>query len=186
MSYLQIKEGERKQGQANTIVLGRWLFISIAAVIIALDQLTKYLIRINIPIGASLDEVCRVTIVHISNTGAAFGLFPGNAIILTVVAFIGLIVIFIFYRYISKSSLLAAISLGLIFGGALGNQVDRIRFGHVTDFIYVRLWGDFYWPAFNVADSAISVGMVLLIWFIIAGSIKKDDSRSKSSQNTES
>jgi signal peptidase II len=167
-------------------VLGRWLFIGIAAVIIALDQLTKYLIRISIPVGSSLEEVWRFTIVNINNTGGAFGLFPDQAIILTVLAFIGLIIIFIFYRQISRTSLLAGIALGLVFGGALGNQIDRIRFGAVTDFIYVRLWGDFYWPAFNIADSAITVGMILLIWFIVASTVKKDGSRSKASQNPES
>jgi signal peptidase II len=164
-------------------VFGRWLFLLIAAVVIALDQITKHLIRINIPVGTSLEEVWHFSIVHITNTGGAFGLFPGQAIVLTVFAFIGLIVIFIFYRQISRTSLLATIALGLIFGGAIGNQIDRIQFGAVTDFIYVRLWGDFYWPAFNVADAAISTGMVLLIWFIIASSIKKDESQSKAGQS---
>ena len=79
--------------------------------------------------------------------------------------------------------MLATVALGLVFGGAIGNQIDRIRFGAVTDFIYARLWGDFYWPAFNVADAAISVGMVLLIWFIITLSLKKDETKSKTEQS---
>jgi signal peptidase II len=164
-------------------VRGRWLFLSIAIVIIALDQVTKYFIRINIPEGTALEEAWRFTIVHITNTGGAFGLFPGQAIVLTVLAFIGIIVIFIFYRQISRTSLLATVALGLIFGGAIGNQIDRIRFGAVTDFIYVRLWGDFYWPAFNVADASISIGMILLIWFIISISLKKDETQSKTEQS---
>jgi signal peptidase II len=166
-------------------VRGRWIFLGIALFIIAFDQLTKYLIRINIPVGTSLEEVWRFTIVNITNTGGAFGLFPGQAIVLTVLAFIGLILIFIFYRQISRTSLLATVALGLVFGGAIGNQIDRIRFGAVTDFLYARLWGNFYWPAFNVADSSISIGMILLIWFIIATSIKKDESQAKKDQTTE-
>jgi signal peptidase II len=136
-------------------------------------------------LGTSLEEVWRFTIVNINNTGGAFGLFPGQAIVLTVLAFIGLIVIFIFYRQISRTSMLATVALGLVFGGAIGNQIDRIRFSAVTDFLYVRLWGDFYWPAFNVADASISIGMILLIWFVIATSVKKDESQSESGKNTQ-
>jgi signal peptidase II len=156
-------------------VFRRWLFLIIAAAVIALDQLTKYLIRVNIPLDTSLEEVWRLTIVHIQNTGAAFGIFTNQTIFLSIIAVLGLIVIVLFYRQIGRTNLLAGISLGVVFGGAIGNLVDRLRFGYVTDFLYVRLWGDFYWPAFNVADSSISVGIVLLILFIFTGIKTKDE-----------
>jgi signal peptidase II len=70
-------------------------------------------------------------------------------------------------RYVHHRSYLATVSLGLIFGGALGNLIDRVRLGYVTDFILVRLWNDFYWPAFNIADSAITIGALTLIIFLI-------------------
>ena len=85
----------------------------------------------------------------------------------------GLVVILLFYRHLPQSNILSTIALGLLFGGAIGNLIDRIRFGHVTDFILVRLWGDFYWPAFNVADSAISIGVIVLIIFLLLGLTKK-------------
>jgi signal peptidase II len=68
--------------------------------------------------------------------------------------------------------------LGLVFGGAVGNLIDRIRLGYVTDFIDVRLWRDFHWPAFNVADSAITVGSIMLVIFIFLAFRKGDGSSS--------
>jgi signal peptidase II len=144
-----------------------WIFLLIAAVIVALDQASKFWITSHLSVGESLPEIGRLLIIHLQNTGAIFGLFTGQGFLLTLVALVGLIVVLMFFRYLSQSSILGSIALGLVFGGAAGNLVDRIRTGAVTDFIYVRLWGDFYWPAFNVADSAISVGVVVLMIFII-------------------
>ncbi len=152
----------------------RWIFLYLAAFIIIADQLTKQWIRNILPPGASFPEVMRVTIIHLQNTGAAFGIFQDSSTVLSIVALAGIIVIFIFYRKVGMASLLGSISLGMVFGGALGNLIDRIRIGHVTDFIYIRLWGETYWPAFNVADSCISIGMILLIWFMIREISKKD------------
>ena len=146
----------------------RWLiFLLLAAFIVALDQVSKFWIISHLSIGESLPEIGRLRIIHLQNTGAIFGMFTDHSLLLTIVALIGLIVILIFFRYFSESSILSAIALGLVFGGAIGNLIDRIRIGAVTDFIYVRLWGDFYWPACNVADSAISVGVIVLMIFII-------------------
>ena len=146
----------------------RWLiFLLLAAFIVALDQVSKFWIISHLSIGESLPEIGRLRIIHLQNTGAIFGMFTDHSLLLTIVALIGLIVILIFFRYFSESSILSAIALGLVFGGAIGNLIDRIRIGAVTDFIYVRLWGDFYWPAFNVAYSAISVGVIVLMIFII-------------------
>ncbi len=148
----------------------RYLLLPVAALIVALDQLTKSWIRANIPLGGSLEEVFRVRIIHIQNTGAVFGIFPGQSLVLTVVAFIALVMLSIFFYRFGRSSLLGVLAIGLVFGGALGNLIDRLMFaGAVTDFIYVRLWGDFFWPAFNVADASLSIGIVLLIIYILWG-----------------
>ena len=72
--------------------------------------------------------------------------------------------------------------MSLVFGGALGNLVDRLRFGYVTDFIYLRLWGNVFWPAFNVADSAITVGAITL-GIIALVVFKKDDAAKSGSRN---
>lgn len=149
-----------------------WIFLLIAACIIALDQASKFWVTSHLAIGESLPEICRLRIIHLQNTGAVFGLFQGHGFLLTIFAFIGLFVVLLFFRYLSQSSILGSIALGLVFGGAAGNLIDRLRTGAVTDFTYVRLWGDFYWPAFNVADSAISIGVITLMIFIIREIIK--------------
>jgi signal peptidase II len=143
----------------------RWhilIFLAIVAMIVALDQFSKQWIRDNIPLGGSLPAMGQLTIVHVQNTGSAFGLFTDQAFLLSIIAVAGLVVVLLFFRYLKQLGLAGGIALSLIFAGALGNLIDRLRLGHVTDFIYVRLWDNFYWPAFNVADSAITTGAILL------------------------
>jgi signal peptidase II len=146
----------------------RWLiFLLIAAFVVALDQASKFWIMSHLAVGESLQEIWRILIIHIRNTGAIFGIFTNHSFLLLLVGLAGLIAIVLFFRYFAQTSILGCVALGLVLGGATGNLIDRVRFGSVTDFIYVRLWGDFYWPAFNVADSAISTGVIVLIIFII-------------------
>jgi signal peptidase II len=142
------------------------LFLLIAAFVAAIDQTTKLWIRSHLALGESLPEVGFVRLTHLQNTGSAFGLFANQAFLLTLIAIVGLVLILLFYRYLSEYSVLGISALGLVFGGAVGNLIDRIRLRYVTDFIDVRLWHDFHWPAFNVADSAITVGTITLVWFI--------------------
>lgn len=138
------------------------IFILIVSMIVTLDQISKEWIRAHIELGSSLPEMGCLSIVHIQNTGSAFGLFTNQAFLLSIVAIAGLVIILIFFKYLSELGFAGGIALSLIFAGALGNQIDRFRLGHVTDFIYVRLWGNIFWPAFNVADSAITVGAIAL------------------------
>jgi signal peptidase II len=138
------------------------IFLAIVAMVVTLDQFSKQWIRDNIPLGGSLTAMGRLTIVHVQNTVSAFGLFTDQAFLLSIIAVAGLVVVLLFFRYLKQLGLAGGIALSLIFAGALGNLIDRLRLGHVTDFIYVRLWDNFYWPAFNVADSAITTGAILL------------------------
>jgi signal peptidase II len=138
------------------------IFLVIVAVIVVFDQVSKQWIRDNIPLGGSLPPMGQLTIVHVQNTGSAFGLFTDQAFLLSIAAVAGLVVVLLFFRYLNQLGPAGGIALSLIFAGALGNLIDRLRLGHVTDFIYVRLWDNFYWPAFNVADSAITTGAILL------------------------
>ncbi len=146
--------------------IGKWwnilIFLVIVTIVIVLDQFSKQWIRDNIPLGGSLPAMGQLTIVHVQNTGSAFGLFTDQAFLLSIAAAAGLVVVLLFFRYLKQLGLAGGIALSLIFAGALGNLIDRLRLGHVTDFIYVRLWDSFYWPAFNVADSAITTGAILL------------------------
>jgi signal peptidase II len=155
----------------------RWIFLAFSAVIVLFDQLTKNWIRTNFPLGYASPEVFHVRIINIENSGSAFGLFQNQSFILSIIAILGVIIILVFYRKLAALSWLATVAIGLVLGGAIGNLSDRIFFGHVTDFVYVRLWGDVMWPAFNVADSSLSIGIILLIWFIITTMIKKDETK---------
>jgi signal peptidase II len=152
----------------------RWFFLPIAAFIIAADQLTKFWIINSFPLGYQSAEVLHFSIVRVCNTGSAFGMFTDKSFILSIVAIAGIIVILVFYRKLGASSRLAGLAIGLVLGGAIGNLTSRIWQGCVTDFINFRFWGNFYWPAYNVADSCLTVGIILLIWFILTTMTKKD------------
>ena len=138
------------------------ILILVAVVIIALDQWTKALIKANLNVTetwmplAWLAPYARIT--HWHNTGAAFGLFQNANLILSIVTPIIALVILAIYQKIPQKETLMKIALGLQFGGAIGNLIDRLNQGYVTDFISV---GRF--PVFNIADSAVTVGVGLLI-----------------------
>jgi len=157
----------------------RWwyalIYLVIIAVLLILDIATKEWIRTNLPPGGSFPEIWQLNIVHVQNTGSAFGLFTNQTILLSIVAIAGLVVLLLFFRYLSELGFMGGLALSLIFAGALGNLIDRLRFGCVTDFIYVRLWGNVFWPAFNVADSAITVGAILLAFVALANLGKKHE-----------
>ena len=147
---------------------GWWwgVFLLIAAFVVVVDQISKLWIRSHLLLGESLPEAGILRLTYVQNTGSAFGLFPNQSLMLTIVAIAGLIIMLLFYRYLSGTGSLSTLAMGLIFGGAIGNLIDRIRFGYVVDFIDVRLWHDYHWPSFNVADSAITVGTIVLVCFI--------------------
>lgn len=137
----------------------RYLLISLVVIIV--DQITKHLVRIMIKPFEVINLLPFLQIVHIRNEGAAFGLFRvfGNItfIIISVVA-----IITVLYLLIKDEK--DRIPLSLILGGATGNLIDRIIYGNVTDFIDLYA-GRFHWPAFNIADSALTIGISLM--FII-------------------
>jgi signal peptidase II len=134
-----------------------------AALIIALDQWTKWLVRVNIPFGGTwlpegwewLSPYARI--VHWYNTGAAFGMFKDASMILTVLAFIVIGAILFYYPQVERDDWTLRLALSMQLGGALGNLIDRLTIGHVTDFVSV---GRF--PVFNVADASITIGAVVL------------------------
>jgi signal peptidase II len=130
--------------------------------IIALDQYTKSLVRKHIPLGTSWNPVSWlepfVTFTHTQNTGIAFGLFPGVSILFIVLILLIIVAVIVYYKKYAPPSWLLTISFGLLVGGALGNLIDRLtQNGNVTDFINVRIWA-----VFNIADSSIVVGALLL------------------------
>ena len=148
----------------------RWrnvVFFLTGLLIAVADQLSKAWVRTNLAEGQSLFDIGFLRITHVHNTGAAFGLFQGQSFALTIVAIIGiaalLVYAFVIHRYFPwLNSMLGRSALGLILGGTVGNLIDRFRFSYVTDFI------DFgFWPAFNIADSAVTVGVIIFAYSIL-------------------
>jgi signal peptidase II len=136
----------------------------VTALVVTLDQLSKLWVRDHFALWESLPVTDRLSLTYRINPGAAFGLLANQTVLLIVMGIASLFIILLFLRYLSRLSTLSMVSIGLIWGGAAGNLTDRIRFGHVVDFIDFRLWGDFHWPAFNIADAAITVGVFALIY----------------------
>ena len=136
----------------------------VIALVSASDQLSKLWVRAHLAPGESLPLTDRLSFIHIENTGSAFGLLANQTFLIITISIAGSLFILLFLRYLSPATKLSIVSIGLIMGGAVGNLIDRIRSGSVTDFIYFRLWGDFHWPAFNIADAAIVVGVFVLIY----------------------
>lgn len=152
------------------------LFAALVVFVVALDQVTKHWVRANILPLEVIPLFGSVSLCHVCNPGSAFGILARQSVLITLAAIAGLAAILLLFRYFRRSDKLGSVALALVFGGAVGNLIDRFRFGCVTDFIDVRLWGDFHWPAFNVADSAITVGIIALLAFMFRELRKVDDS----------
>ncbi|MEO8198714.1 MAG: signal peptidase II [Thermoanaerobaculia bacterium] len=144
-------------------------FLLVALAVLALDQWTKWLIESHLPEQSSHEVIPGLLhISHVRNTGVAFGLFAnggrdGSSWVLSIFGLVALgLIAVLFYRTPAKDrGLLSA--LAMVMGGAVGNLLDRISSGAVTDFIAVYI-GSYRWPDFNVADSAISIGLVLILF----------------------
>ena len=143
-------------------------FLVVSALIVALDQWTKLWIEGALAPRERLEVVPGFfDLVHVQNTGIAFGLFPaggelGGTLVLTALGFAALAIVSIYFRRTSEREPLLLLSLALVLGGAVGNLVDRILLRAVTDFLDVYV-GAHHWPAFNVADSGVTVGIVLML-----------------------
>lgn len=144
------------------IIKKYWLLIFIASFIVLVDQVTKAIVRANIPFGGRWMPLAWLApyfrFVHWENTGAAFGLFQQGGVVFGILAVVVAVFIVLYYPQAPKEATLMRVSLAMQLGGALGNLIDRIVFGPVTDFISVLGF-----PVFNIADSCITIGVGLLI-----------------------
>jgi signal peptidase II len=162
-----VRVGSATDGLAPVSVAERslaarpWHWCGLGAVVlaaVAADQLTKHVVTAALGLDDSVHVVGPLSIHHVENTGIAFGLFARATSVVTVVTAAAVVwMLAYFARAGSRHPVLPA-ALGLLIGGSLSNLVDRIRLGHVTDFIDLR-----YWPAFNLADSFIVVGVAILL-----------------------
>ncbi len=160
------------QRTGNPKQLWRNLIIPITILIIVVgDFFSKEWVRSFPPDGETIYKLGFIRIIHITNTGSAFGAFQGYSLVLTIVAILGLFVlswlgVFIYRHYPQFVNMPNRIALGLILGGDLGNLIDRLRFGRVTDFVDPG-----FFPVFNVADSAITIGVILVIYSLLRETI---------------
>jgi len=150
------------------------IFFAISCIVIA-DQITKFWIHKNLAFMTYLDIFPFFKIVHFQNKGAAFSFLHDAAgwqrYFLITVSMIAIVVIPFFIKKNKKESL-ALWSFTFILAGAIGNLIDRIYYGYVIDFLYLHVT-DFYWPAFNIADSFITIGAFLLIFDMVKKSREK-------------
>jgi signal peptidase II len=141
-------------------------YLALSVAVVALDQLTKFLIERHLAVFESVTVLPVLEITRLHNTGAAFSFLADEAgwqrWLFTTLAIIVSIVLALWLRRIDAQARVLATAVALILGGAIGNVIDRVRLGHVIDFIYAH-WDRHYFPAFNVADSAICVGAGLLL-----------------------
>jgi len=141
---------------------------------VVLDQITKNLIDSQLAYGGKVEVIEGFFyLTHVRNPGAAFGLFATAPVPWRLTFFIGISIVAIgiiisFFRKLAPGDRLSALALGMILGGALGNLIDRLRFGEVVDFLHFRLWQGYSWPDFNLADSFIVVGVALLLLDLLA------------------
>ena len=133
---------------------------ALAVAVVAADQITKSLVRHNVRIGSSDGIFPGVQLVHVHNRGVAFGLFVNGGVLLVIVGVAAVSALLIFFATHSRRPLVW-LPTGLLLGGAAGNLIDRLDRGYVTDFIDLPAW-----PAFNVADVSITVGVLSLLYVL--------------------
>ena len=146
-------------------------FLLVALAVLALDQWSKWLVEAHLPHLSSVRVIPGLlNFTHVRNTGVAFGLFAAggrggdvHALALSLVGALALAVVLVYFWRTPAHDQLLLVALALVLGGAVGNLTDRVAGGAVTDFVDVYV-GTYHWHTFNVADSAITIGLVLMAW----------------------
>ena len=150
----------------RSLAAGAWQWAgleTVALAAVAVDQVTKHVVTNTLALDESVHVAGPLSIHHVQNSGIAFGLFSSATAVVTVVTGIAVVWMLVFFaRSGSRHPVLPA-ALGLLIGGSVSNLVDRIRLHHVTDFIDLK-----WWPAFNLADSFIVVGVAILLAALVA------------------
>ena len=152
-----------RAARAATRGRARWpIFIGIAVAVLVLDQLAKAWLVSTLSPGERIQVVGDyVRLIHSQNTGALFGLFRDQALFFAIVS-VGVVGAIVWFHHSSGRNTLLSVALGLLLGGALGNMADRFRIGYVVDFVDVGI-GNLRFYTFNIADSAISLAILLLL-----------------------
>lgn len=144
---------------------------AVAGVVFVLDQISKFWIVTSMSLGDSREVAPWLapifSLTYVTNTGIAFGLFQGMGDVLLIVALIAVGAILLYYRHLLAGPMSVHIALGLQLGGAIGNMVDRLMRGAVVDFIDLNFWPLHHWPIFNIADTSIVAGVILILLIML-------------------
>ena len=151
----------------RSLAAGAWQWAGLAAVVlaaIAADQLTKLIVSSQLELDESLHVLGPFSIHHVQNSGIAFGLFASATAVVTALTALAVGWMLVYFARSGARHPVLPVALGLLIGGSTSNLIDRIRLGHVTDFL------DFgWWPAFNLADSFIVIGVAILFGALLLG-----------------
>ena len=157
----------------------RYFLVSLL-VVLPLDQATKQWIIAHIHYGDRIEIIPGLfNLTHVRNPGGAFSFFANGPLEQRMAFFIGttliaVVLLLVFFKQLNHDERLPATALGIVLGGALGNLIDRLLYSEVIDFLDVHLWGGYVWPTFNVGDSAIVVGVGLLMLEILLAGGKEE------------
>ena len=153
--------GSTKAGFSKTVIL-----LLTALTILVADQLTKALVVANLPVGEKAQLLGDlVEVWHAQNRGAAFSLFQGGTVVFLIVSVLSIGMVAYFHRSLRDRSPWLHVVLGIVLGGTLGNFIDRLRQGYVTDWLSIGI-GATRWPTFNVADSSVVIGIGILVVYL--------------------
>ena len=148
-----------------------------AAVVLVADQATKAAVASSMAVGERLSVIGDLVVLwHVRNEGAAFSLFQGGQIFFLIVTVLAFAMLIYFQRAFRGRGVALYVVLGLILGGTLGNLIDRVRQGYVTDFISVGI-GELRWPTWNVADASIVVGILALVAYLMLLEPRRGEAR---------
>jgi signal peptidase II len=148
-------------GAGRSLAAGVWQWLGLAAVAgaaVAADQVTKWIVSSSLSLGESVDVVGPLSIHHVQNSGIAFGLFSTATAAVIVLTGVAVTWMLVFFARSGGRHPILPVALGFLLGGSVSNLADRVRLGHVTDFLDFR-----FWPAFNLADAFIVAGVAVLI-----------------------
>lgn len=156
-----VSSAEQSVGAGAT----QWLVLMlVAGAAVIADQLTKQVVGRTLALGESVDIVGPFSIHHVQNSGIAFGLFASRTSIVIAITAVAVCAMLVFFARSGRRHPVLPVALGLVLGGSIANLLDRVRLGHVTDFL------DFVaWPAFNLADTFIVVGVAILFGALVLG-----------------
>lgn len=142
------------------------VFFAIALAVVAFDQISKFMVRTNLTIGQVMPDQGFFRVTYATNTGGIFGLFANQTFLISLVAIAGIATILVLVWYAPLNKTPVRLCLALLLGGTVGNLIDRLSLGSVVDFIDIGV-GQYRWPTFNVADSAITVSVIILVYYLL-------------------